>query len=302
MLSIIFVNYKTSQYIGECIKSIQIYENNYMNYEFIVVDNNSNDTGLYDFKKNFNFIKVINAPQNGGFAYGNNIGIRSSIGNLILLLNPDTYLEDNAIEKLINRIEADDTLSFIGPQLLYPDKSNQSFFLPKTYLNLWRLFCERFYLYRLFPNSIIFNSYYKTYMDYNKECYVEQISGAAFLFKREVIDKIGLFDENYFMYFEESDYCLQAIKHGYKMIYYPESKIFHIGGLGKPVNWDRSTENYSKSFKYYFIKNYNSITCFFATVLQAAGAFIRMIVLFLSRGKEYKYHFYYFKNIQLKNK
>ncbi len=302
MLSIVFVNYNTSRFIGECIKSIQMYEVNYMDYEYIIVDNNSGDTGLDELKKNYAFIKIIKAPGNGGFAYGNNIGIRASTGNYILLLNPDTYLEENAIEKMIDRMESDDTISFIGPQLLYPDKSNQSYFLPKTYLTPWRLFCERFYLHRIFPKSLLFNSYYRTYMDYNRECYVEQISGAAFLFRRDVVEKIGLLDENYFMYFEESDYCYQAIMHGYKMIYYPESKIIHIGGLGKPVNWNRSTESYSKSFKYYFIKNYSYRIFLFTALLQAIGAVIRIIVLFIKHDEKYKYHFYYLKNILLKSK
>lgn len=301
MLSIIFVNYKTSQFISECIKSIQFYEKNYIKYEFIVVDNNSNDTGLDELKKNYSFIHIIMAPENGGFAYGNNIGIRASTGDLILLLNPDTYLVDNAIEKLIERIESDNILSFIGPQLIYPDKSNQSYFLPKTYLTLWRHFCDRFFLYRFFPKSRLFNSYYRTYMDYDKECLVEQVSGAAFLFRRDVVGKIGYLDENYFMYFEESDYCLQAIKHGYKMLYYPESKIIHIGGLGSPVNWNRSTESFSNSFKYYFIKNYNYATFLIAAILQVIGSSVRMAAMFLKRDKKYKYHFYFIKNIHWKN-
>jgi len=300
MLSIIFVNYKTSQYIGECLRSIQFYEKNYLDYEFVVVDNDSGDTGLDKLKNEFSFIKVIYAHQNGGFAYGNNIGINSSQGDLILLLNPDTYLEDNAIEKLLLRIQFDNTIAFIGPQLLYPDKSNQSYYLPKTYLTLWHLFCERFYLHRLFPKSLLFNSYYRTHMDYDKESFVEQISGAAFLFRREVVEKIGLLDENYFMYFEESDYCRNAINHGYKMLYYPGSKIIHIGGLGSPSNWNRSTENYSISLRYYFVKNYNHIIYFTAALLQAGGALFRMIILFLCNDKKYKYHFFYLKNIQFR--
>lgn len=297
VLSIIFVNYNTSQYIIDCIKSINEYEYSCKDYEFIVVDNNSGDAGLSKLKKKYSFIKLIKAPKNGGFAYGNNIGISVANGDFLLLLNPDTYLEDNAIEKLIKRIKTDDELSFIGPKLFYPDKKNQSYYLPKSYLTLWRLFCERLFLHRLFPNSFLFNSYYRTYMDYEKECYVEQISGAAFLFRRSVIEKIGVMDENYFMYFEESDYCFKAKKNCYKMLYYPESKIIHIGGLGNPQNWDKSTKRFSISFRYYFKKNFGDIALIFAVILQALGAFIRMIILFLLRNEKYKYHFYYFKNI-----
>lgn len=239
------------------------------------------------------------APENGGFAYGNNIGINNSAGDIILLLNPDTYIEDNAIEKLIKRIKSDEELHFIGPLLLYPDKSNQSYFLPKSYLDLWRHFCERFYLHRLFSKLRVFNSYYRTYMDYDKECYVEQVSGAALMFKRAVIEKIGLLDENYFMYFEESDYCLKAKQHGFNMLYYPESRIIHIGGLGSPANWNKSTERYSQSLRYYFIKNFGYSAFLLAAILQATGALIRVLVLLSKRDKKFKHHFYYFKNIFL---
>jgi GT2 family glycosyltransferase len=297
MLSIIFVNYKTSRLIDDCIVSIIKYEKHYSNYEYILVDNNSDDPGLNDIEKKYPFIKVIRASRNGGFSYGNNIGIRASSGDLILLLNPDTYIEENAIEKMVVRITSDEGLHFIGPQLLSPDKSNQSYFLPKTYLTLWRHFCERLYLYRLFPNFTLCNSYYRMNMDYTRECYVEQLSGAAFLFKKSIIQTIGLMDENYFMYFEESDYCLQAKKNGLKMLYYPESKIIHIGGLGSPANWDKSAERYSKSLKYYFRKNFGIVTLIAACLLQAAGAFFRMSGLFLARDERYRYHFYYIKHI-----
>jgi len=297
LLSIIFVNYNTSQLLSDCLDSIICYEKNWQDYEYIVVDNNSGDKGLDSLKKTHPFIRLIIASRNGGFAYGNNIGIQNAEGKMLFLLNPDTYIKDNAIEKLVNRINTTNDLFFIGPQLLYPDNSNQSFYLPKTYLTLWRFFCDRIFLHRLFPKSTLFNSYYQTYMDYDQECLIEQISGAAFMFKREVIEKIGLLDENYFMYFEESDYCLKAINYGYKLLYYPESKIIHIGGLGNSKNWDRSTLIFSESLKYYFIKNYGCLYLIFAIMLQATGSLIRMVVFFLIGEKKFKYHFYFLKNI-----
>ncbi|MDY6934875.1 MAG: glycosyltransferase family 2 protein [Spirochaetota bacterium] len=296
MLSIIIVNYKTSRDISICLESIVENERNYSNYEFIIVDNNSDDSGLKNISENYNFVNIIYAPKNGGFAYGNNIGIKASSGDCILLLNPDTYIiENNSIEKLYNHLKQNHDINFIGPQLLYPDKSNQSYYHPKSNLTLWRLFCERLFLHRMLSNSKLFNSYFMTYMDYKKPKYVEQINGAAFMFKRDVIDKIGLLDENYFMYFEESDYCLQAIKNGYRLLYYPYSRIIHKGGLIAESNWVRSTRDYIISFKYYFKKNYNNSVYFIAMLLFFIGTMIRIITLWLKGNKKYSYYLFYLK-------
>jgi GT2 family glycosyltransferase len=259
------------------------------------VDNNSDDPGLKNIEGKFPFVKIIYAPKNGGFAYGNNIGIKASTRDCILLLNPDTYIEDNSIEKLYRRLQAGQDIHIIGPQLLFPDKRNQSFFHPKSYLTLWRLFCEKLFLHRIFKRIKIFNSYYRTYMDYGKEAYVEQLSGAAFMFKKNIIEKIGLLDEGYFMYFEESDYCLQAVRNGYKLLYYPQSKIIHREGLIAESNWERSSKDFMKSFKYYFKKNFSPFSYYGAILMYFLGSLIRVCGLILKDDKKYIYYAFHIK-------
>jgi GT2 family glycosyltransferase len=171
------------------------------------------------------------------------------------LLNPDTYLKDNSIEILANRIQSDPALDIIGPQLLNTDGSNQSCIAPKSYLTLWRLFCDQLFLHRIFRRSKVFNSHLKDYINPDRECYVQNVSGAAFMFKRDIIDKIGLMDELFFMYFEETDYCLRADKYGLKMLYYPESKITHLIGSSNKPGSERSVRFFINSFKLYFKKN-----------------------------------------------
>ncbi len=293
MLSIIIVNYKTSGDITRCLESIVKYEKNYKEYEFIIVDNNSDDQGLEQIKRTFKFINLIHAPQNGGFAYGNNIGIRKAKGDYIFLLNPDTYLSDNSIEKLLTRISGDKKVHIIGPKLLNADGSNQSYYLPKSYLTIWKLFCEQMYLYRVFRNVRPLNSYFRTYMDYDKEVHVEQVSGAAFMFRREIIDVISLLDENYFMYFEESDYCMQAVKHGYKLLYYPESCIIHTQAAGTLS--ERSIRDFVKSLKIYFKKNFSKIVYYPAIVIYIFGSVLRLIRSLLLFDKKHKAYVYYLK-------
>ena len=181
LLSIIIVNYKTSEDLSGCLESIMRNEKKYSDYEFIIVDNNSADPGLKEVEEKFKFARIIYAPRNGGFAYGNNIGINNSRGDFIFLLNPDTWVGENSIEKLLNRISRDENIHIIGPKLLNADGSNLSYILPKSYLTLWKLFCEQMYLHKIFRSSRLFNSYFRTYMDYEREYFVEQVSGAAFM-------------------------------------------------------------------------------------------------------------------------
>ncbi len=290
MLSIIIVNYNSSRDIHRCLDSIIRHEKNYAEYEFIIVDNDSHDPGLESLRKTFPFVRIIFAEKNGGFAYGNNIGISNCHGSHILLLNPDTYLADNSIDLMYRAICTRSDIDIIGPLLLFPDGRNQSFYLPKTFPTVGRVFCEQLFLHRIFSNSRIFNSYYRTYMDYEEETEVEQISGAALLFTRKVIDSIGHLDENYFLYFEESDFCYRAVMHGFKLLYYPRSRIIHAGGLIAETNWEWSTRHYIQSFKYYFKKNYGSSNRGIAVAIHIAGSFLRCLAMAIRKKKTYRYH------------
>lgn len=298
MLSIIIVNYKTSKDLIVCLDSIKKYEKNYKQYEIVIVDNNSDDNGLEQIKDKFPFVKIIYAPRNGGFSYGNNIGIKITKEGIILLLNPDTYLKDNSIEKLYIRMRSDPEILIAGPKLLYADGRNQSYFTPKSYLTLWRLFCMEFFINRIFIKSNFFNSYFQTYMDYDKERFVEQVSGAVFMFKRSLIDKIGLLDENYFMFFEESDFCLQALKKGYKLLYYPESKVIHIAGQSTLSGFsEQSNRYYIESSIYFFKKNYGLISAYISILFLFIGSLLRVIILSLTFNKKYILYYYYIKNL-----
>src|SRR5512137_1339395 len=121
MLSIIIVNYKSSKDIHILLESIVRNEPGYEKFEFIIVDNNSNDDGLDAIKENFPFVKMLYSGKNGGFAYGNNIGIKEAKGDCIFLLNPDTYISMPCIEKLYDRLRNTPDWDMIGPKLLFPD-------------------------------------------------------------------------------------------------------------------------------------------------------------------------------------
>jgi len=297
VLSIVVVNYKTSHDVDICLDSIEKYEPNFNEYEFIVVDNCSKDSGFEKLKVKHPYVKLIYAQKNGGFAYGNNRGFEAALGDVILMLNPDTYLKDNAIEKAYKRLIEDPEISLLGPKLIDPDGTNQSYFHAKTYPTLWRVFCERMYLHRIFKKSKLFNSYFQTYMDYGKERYVEQICGGALMFKRFVVEKIGYIDEEYFMYFEETDWCRKAVKCGLKLLYYPESVIVHDEGLTKEENTKRNAVYFVNSLKYYFKKN-GFFSTYYATIsIYLLGTLIRVVVLYIKGDAMYLKNLEIIKNL-----
>lgn len=296
MLSIIIVNYKTSAEIAVCLQSIVQHEKNFRKYEIVIVDNDSHDDGLENISRSYSFIKILRAPRNGGFAYANNIGINNSSGEYILLLNPDTYIQDNSIEKLYDRIRNDSSIDIIGPQLLNPDGTNQSLWTAKSYQTLWKLFCVEFFLNRLFRKSTIFNSYFQSYMEYNKEKRVEHVPGAAIMFRRELINKIGLLDEHYFMYFEESDFCLQAVKNGRRLLYYPGSRIIHTAGQSTSSGFsEKSNKYYIESFIYYYKKNFGLFASYLGRFILFTGSLVRFVIYLLLFNKKYKIYYYYLK-------
>ncbi|MCP4134059.1 MAG: glycosyltransferase family 2 protein [bacterium] len=297
MLSIITINYRSSRDISQCLESITKYEPNYKDYEFIIVDNNSDDPGLEKLAKDYPFVKIVYSSVNGGFAHGNNIGIKQASGDTLFLLNPDTYLKDNAIEKLYSRIKDDPDVDIIGPYLTFTDGSNQSSGLPKSYLTVWKLFCEQFCLYWAFRRSKIFNSYYRSYMDYEQECFVEQVHGSAMMFKRKLLEQIGYLDEEYFMYYEESDFCLQALKNGSKLLYYPGSTIIHIGGFMSESFWEKGGGYMVDSLKYYFRKNFSFASYASAMGIYFFGTLLRLIGLKIKNHTKHIYYFYQLKSL-----
>jgi hypothetical protein len=227
-------------------------------YEVIVVDNNSEDEGLIVVKKSYTDVNFIDLPVNGGFAAGNNAGIKHAKGRVIMLLNPDAAVWPNTIQRLYDKLTEDKKLGIIGPKSYYGDGDIETRFISKKFPSLNRLFFEMFYLDKIFSWSDVLNSYYGANFDYDKEQYVDTVSGACFVIKREVIDKIGLLDEKFFLYFEEIEWCYRTVKMGYKILYEPSATITHLGGKSSAKKRRRSIEAYYESQLYFFRKHYGS--------------------------------------------
>ena len=227
-VSIIIPNYNTKKLTLDCVDSINKTTKG-VSYEVIIVDNASSDGSVKEFAKlttGNRKIQLIKNDKNLGFAKAVNLGIKISKGEYILLLNSDTLVLPNSISTLIDFAKKTPNVGVVAPQLLNIDNTPQESVthfpsLIGAVMEYWLGKKGSFELYVPLEDVPI---------------EVDAVVGAAFLIPRKVIDKVGLFDERYFMYFEDLDYCRRVVKRGMKVYYLPASKIIHYhGASGKNV-------------------------------------------------------------------
>lgn len=252
-VSVIIVNYNTGKLLLECVKSV--FES-YSECEIIVADNNSSDESLeylrtYNTEHRTKEVKIIENKSNPGFAKANNQAIRQANGEYILLLNPDAKVLDGAIDKLVEFAKTRLDAGAVAPQLLNRDGSIQDSIMP--FPTIFRAIREFWFGKRVY-------SKYLPSGDNPQE--VEAAVMAAFLITPEAINKVGLLDEKYFMYFEDLDYCKRVKNAGLKVYYLPQAKVIHYHGVsGKSLRnenaqWKRlipSSKLYHGLFKHYII-------------------------------------------------
>lgn len=217
-VSIIIVNWNGGKIFKNCLKSLE--KLLYPNWELIIVDNGSNDNSELLYKEvhlNAKRVKLLKNKTNLGFAEANNQGYKVSKGEFVLLLNNDTKITPNFLNVLLKSFEKDKKLGVVQPKIKVMDKKdrldNSGTFLTKTgFLEHWG-YME------------------KDGKEFNKEKYIFSAKGACMLTKREVIDKVGLFDKDFGSYFEESDFCWRAWLAGWKVKYIPNTYIYHKVGF-----------------------------------------------------------------------
>lgn len=194
-----------------------------------MVDNNSVDGSIALIQDKFPQVKLIQNKTNVGFSVANNQAIRVSKGNYILLLNPDTVVQEDTFEKTLAFMETHSDAGGLGIKML----DGKGSFLPESKRGLPTpavAFYKIFGLARLFPRSEKFGQYHLTYLDKNKTHAVDVLSGAFMLMRKETLDKVGLLDETFFMYGEDIDLSYRITRGGYKNYYFAESSIIHYKG------------------------------------------------------------------------
>jgi GT2 family glycosyltransferase len=226
-LSVVIVNYNVKYYLEQCLMSV--FQSTLKNdMEVFVVDNNSTDGSIDYLRLRFPDVKYICNVENMGFARANNVAIRQSSGEYVLLLNPDTMVAEDTFEKCCEAMDANGRVGGLGVKMI----NAHGHFLPESKRGLptpWVSVCKLFGLNKLFPKSHLFGRYYMRYLDDNESHEVEVLAGAFMMLRRSTLDAVGLLDEAFFMYGEDIDLSYRIIKAGFLNLYLP-IKILHYKG------------------------------------------------------------------------
>jgi len=252
-ISIIIVSWNVADFLRECLQSI-LKQPSDVSFEVIVVDNASTDATVELVRKEFPGVILIANDTNFGFAAANNQGILRASGEYLLLLNPDTQVLNNCLAMCLKIMAENHHIGILGCKHLNPDRTLQPSVrrLPRLVDQL--LVATK--LAKLLGNTQTIRRYYAKDFDYKKEQSAEQVAGSFLMFRRELLDEIGLLDEGFFIWFEEVDFCKRALDAGWEVWYTPRASIIHHGGqsFGQEVKW-RNQLRFLASMSKYFQKH-----------------------------------------------
>lgn len=226
-LSIIVVTWNSQEFIRNCLDSIFLSGGNFSS-EVIVVDNASSDQTTKIVEELYPQVNLIQNKKNLGYAKANNQGIEVATGEHILLLNPDTQVLEDALSLMCEFMEENPKIGALGPKLLNPDKSVQ--LSCREFPTFSTLVWEFLGLSRLFPKSKVFGKWKMGYFDFDEPREVDQPMGSCLMLRRETLEDVGVFDENFVMFFNDVDLCYRIKKSGWKIYFYPEAKVIHHKG------------------------------------------------------------------------
>lgn len=276
-LSIVIVTYNSRRDIETCLHSLEKFCRG-IALEIIVFDNASADGTAEVVAQHFPGVRLIRSTENAGFARGNNLAAQHAQGRYLLLLNPDTWVEDDLALALVRFIERHPQAGACTPLILRPDGSRQRGAM-RTLPTLETLFYDQTGLSRLFPRSRLFGRYWMTWWDHNDVREVEQAAGACLLVRREVYEKIGGFDEGYFMYYDDVELCHAIRAAGWKIYFTPEARVYHSGGQSASQNVMQNYVELHRSMYRYFRKHHGRLQTWLAKTIVALGETGKLVIL-----------------------
>lgn len=234
-VSIVIVNWNVKGLLKLCLRSIyQSLSDAAFEWEVIVVDNASEDGSLQMVAREFPGVKLVANQSNLGFTKANNQGMALASGRYVLLLNPDTELTRGALATMLEYMEARHDVAALGPQLLFADGTVQS--SRRRFPTFLTGFIESTVLQRFFPEHSLLKRYYVLDRSNDEVQEVNWVVGACMLVRREAIDEVGVFDEQFFMYSEELDWCFRMEKAGWKIVYLPLARVLHYEARSSEQN------------------------------------------------------------------
>lgn len=248
-LSVVIVNYNVQYFLDQCLKSV-LRSGKDLQMEVFVVDNNSVDGSQEMIREKYPQVHLTANQENAGFSKANNQAIRLAKGRYVLLLNPDTVVEDDTLSKVVRFMDEHPDAGGLGVKML----DGQGRFLPESKRGLPTpevAFYKIFGLAKLFPKSKTFGRYHLGYLDHDETHVVDVLSGAFMMLRKEALEKTGSLDEDFFMYGEDIDLSYRITQAGYKNYYFPGTRIIHYKG-----------ESTKKSSVNYVLVFYNAMVIF----------------------------------------
>ena len=226
-VSVVVVTYNAMPWIERCLESVR-------GHETIVVDHGSTDGTLELVRERFPGARLIQ-QENKGLGGGSNAGMRVATGDYYLLLNSDAWALGDAVERLAAFADEHPRAAVVGPKLLNPDGSLQR--SVRGFPTLWRLATEYFFLRKLAPRTRALNAFYGARFAHDRVREADFLMGACLLVRREAADTVGLFDEDFFMFSEETDWCYRFRAAGWSVLFTPDAEFTHVGGATTARDW-----------------------------------------------------------------
>jgi GT2 family glycosyltransferase len=254
-IGICTVTHNSKQKVLACLSSLFKQTPDLETVDIVVVDNNSLDGTVDEIRTQFPAVRLIVNDHNCGFSKAVNQGLRVLDARYYVLLNPDTLVLDQALTRLATFMDANPKVGICSPRVLNQDGSVQ-YQARRGEARPWDVFSYFSGLSKLFPNNPRFSGYLLTHIDNDKVIEVQAVSGSCMMIRKEVVEQIGYLDERYFAYQEDTDYCFQARRAGWKVYYVPHAEVIHYGGQGgSNINPYFSSYHWHRSYFLYYQKN-----------------------------------------------
>jgi len=281
MISIIIVNWNTCELLRNCLNSV-VDKNKDCIHEIIVVDNASSDSSVVMIQNEYPQVRLIKNKKNYGFAKANNIGINSCSGNIILLLNSDTEIIDkDTFRKVVDFLNKDNQIGILGLGLIFPDGTDQSG--GGKFLSIWQLIKYQI----LFFDSPIFHKIKSKLPKKQKDEFyeIDYVSGACLFVKREVIEDIGLLNENFFMYGEDMEFCFRAKQKGWGVGILPTIRVVHLKSQSTKKNLEAVLTNNIKNNCFLVRKFHGKNEALIAHTIYTFGLLFRFFIAFFRENE-----------------
>ena len=283
ILSVCIVNWNTRELLRACLESLRRNPSARAQLEIIVVDNASSDSSAELVARDFPEVRLLANAENRGYAAGNNQAIAASGGEYVLLLNPDTEVAPGALDKLLEFLRDHPEAAGVAPRLVGPDGATQR--SCRGFPDPWAVFADALGLARLFPRSRRLGRYRLTWWNHDDLREVDQPMASALLLRRSALKRVGAFDEDFPIFFNDVDLCYRLKQAGWRLYFDPEATVLHHHGASTAQVRRRMIIESHRSLARFYRKHYRGRRgCWPVLALNRLGLWLRLAALALRGG------------------